>query len=168
MLFRSIGGIGFFFGPLLGSIIGVLLTVMLSEITKAWLLYLGLFFIVMVMYAPGGLASLIMMNIRLMRHRLFAPLIPALVKITFASLILFASLVVLIEMTYHWSLESAQGSLIKLFGSQIDTAQPFAWIFAGATFIFGIVLFMHSRPGFVDARDEANAEVERHIARGVV
>ena len=168
LLYTFIGGIGFFFGPLLGSIIGVLLTVMLSEITKAWLLYLGLFFIVMVMYAPGGLASLIMMNIRLMRHRLFAPLIPALVKITFASLILFASLVVLIEMTYHWSLESAQGSLIKLFGSQIDTAQPFAWIFAGAAFIFGIVLFMHSRPGFVDAWDEANAEVERHIARGVV
>ena len=168
LLYTFIGGIGFFFGPLLGSIIGVLLTVMLSEITKAWLLYLGLFFIVMVMYAPGGLASIIMMNIRLMRHRLFTPLIPALVKITFASLILFASLVVLIEMTYHWSLESAQGSLIKLFGSQIDTAQPFAWIFAGATFIFGIVLFMHSRPGFVDAWDEANAEVERHIARGVV
>ncbi len=99
LLYTFIGGIGFFFGPLLGSIIGVLLTVMLSEITKAWLLYLGLFFIVMVMYAPGGLASLIMMNIRLMRHRLFTPLIPALVKITFASLILFASLVVLIEMT---------------------------------------------------------------------
>jgi branched-chain amino acid transport system permease protein len=167
LLYTFIGGIGFFFGPLLGSIIGVLLTVMLSEITKAWLLYLGLFFIVMVMYAPGGLASLIMMNIRLIRHRLFAPLIPALVKITLASLILFASLVVLIEMTYHWSLESAQGSLIKLFGSQIDTAQPLAWILAGAAFIFGIVLFMFSRPGFMDAWDEANAEVERHIARGV-
>ena len=114
LLYTFIGGIGFFFGPLLGSIIGVLLTVMLSEITKAWLLYLGLFFIVMVMYAPGGLASLIMMNIRLMRHRLFTPLIPALVKITFASLILFASLVVLIEMTYHWSLEYKVWHLIKL------------------------------------------------------
>jgi branched-chain amino acid transport system permease protein len=67
LLFTFIGGIGFFFGPLLGAIIGVLLTVMLSEITKAWLLYLGLFFILMVMYAPGGLASIIMMNFRLIR-----------------------------------------------------------------------------------------------------
>jgi branched-chain amino acid transport system permease protein len=39
--------------------------VLLSEMTKAWLLYLGIFFLVMVMYAPGGLASLIMMNLRL-------------------------------------------------------------------------------------------------------
>jgi branched-chain amino acid transport system permease protein len=38
--------------------------VLLSELTKAWLLYLGLIFLFMVMYAPGGIASLIMMNLR--------------------------------------------------------------------------------------------------------
>jgi branched-chain amino acid transport system permease protein len=38
--------------------------VLLSEFTKAWLLYLGLIFLFMVMYAPGGIASLIMMNLR--------------------------------------------------------------------------------------------------------
>jgi branched-chain amino acid transport system permease protein len=38
--------------------------VLLSELTKAWLLYLGLVFLFMVMYAPGGIASLIMMNLR--------------------------------------------------------------------------------------------------------
>ena len=37
---------------------------LLSELTKAWLLYLGLVFLFMVMYAPGGIASLIMMNLR--------------------------------------------------------------------------------------------------------
>ena len=42
----------------------VLAFVLLSELTKAWLLYLGLVFMLMVMYAPGGIASLIMMNLR--------------------------------------------------------------------------------------------------------
>jgi branched-chain amino acid transport system permease protein len=42
----------------------VLALVLLSELTKAWLLYLGLIFLFMVMYAPGGIASLIMMNLR--------------------------------------------------------------------------------------------------------
>ena len=42
----------------------VLALVLLSELTKAWLLYLGLVFLLMVMYAPGGIASLIMMNLR--------------------------------------------------------------------------------------------------------
>jgi len=166
LLFTFIGGIGFFFGPLLGAVIGVLLTVMLSEVTKAWLLYLGIFFIMMVMYAPGGLASLIMMNFRLMMNRLFTPLIPLMIKITAASLILFLSLVALVEMTYHWSLESAQGSVVKLFGTQIDTAQPFAWIIPGLLFVLGAVLFIRSRPAYMDALDEANAEIERRIARG--
>jgi branched-chain amino acid transport system permease protein len=45
----------------------VLAFVLLSELTKAWLLYLGLIFLFMVMYAPGGIASLIMMNLRVAR-----------------------------------------------------------------------------------------------------
>ena len=164
LLFTFIGGIGFFFGPLLGAIIGVLLTVMLSEITKAWLLYLGLFFIVMVMYAPGGLASIIMMNFRLMVNRLFLPLLPSMLKVTSAGLLLFFSLMILIEMTYHLSLESAQGTTIKLFGAQIDTAQPIGWLIAAVAFIAGIILFIRSRAPFMDAWDEANAEIERRIA----
>ncbi|WP_151634665.1 branched-chain amino acid ABC transporter permease, partial [Noviherbaspirillum aerium] len=54
LLFTFIGGVGFFFGPMIGAIIGVFLTVMLSDFTKAWQLYLGVFFILIVMYAPGG------------------------------------------------------------------------------------------------------------------
>ncbi len=46
----------------------VVATVFLSEITKAWMLYLGLIFLFMVMYAPGGIASLIMMNLRLAKY----------------------------------------------------------------------------------------------------
>ena len=42
----------------------VLACTLLSELTQAWLLYLGLIFLFMVMYAPGGIASLIMMNLR--------------------------------------------------------------------------------------------------------
>src|SRR3954471_12158313 len=64
LLFTFLGGATFFFGPIIGAILMVLALVLLSEFTKAWLLYLGLIFLVMVMYAPGGIASLIMMNLR--------------------------------------------------------------------------------------------------------
>ncbi len=69
LLFTFIGGVGFFFGPMIGAVIGIFLTVMLSDYTKAWQLYLGIFFIVMVMYAPGGVASLLMLNVRLLKFR---------------------------------------------------------------------------------------------------
>src|SRR4029450_9831387 len=65
LLFVFLGGATFFFGPIIGAVLMVLALVLLSELTKAWLLYLGLVFLFMVMYAPGGVASLIMMNLRL-------------------------------------------------------------------------------------------------------
>ncbi|MEY3938103.1 MAG: hypothetical protein RL659_944, partial [Pseudomonadota bacterium] len=64
LLFTFLGGATFFFGPIIGGVLMVLAFVLLSELTKAWLLYLGLLFLFMVMYAPGGIASLIMMNLR--------------------------------------------------------------------------------------------------------
>ena len=104
------------------------------------------------------------MNFRLMVNRLFMPLLPSMLKVTSAGLLLFFSVVMLIEMTYHLSLESAQGTSIKLFGAQIDTAQPIGWLIAAVTFIAGIILFICSRTPFMDAWDEANAEIERRIA----
>ena len=38
----------------------------LSDLTKAWLLYLGLFFVMMVMFVPGGIASLLLMQVPLL------------------------------------------------------------------------------------------------------
>ena len=42
LLFTFLGGATFFFGPIIGAILMVLAFVLLSEFTKAWLLYLGL------------------------------------------------------------------------------------------------------------------------------
>ena len=64
LLFTFLGGATFFFGPIIGAVLLVLALVLLSELTQAWLLYLGLVFTFMVMFAPGGIASLIMMNLR--------------------------------------------------------------------------------------------------------
>ena len=65
LLFVFLGGATFFFGPIIGAVLMVIALVLLSELTQAWLLYLGLVFLFMVMYAPGGISSLIMMNLRL-------------------------------------------------------------------------------------------------------
>jgi branched-chain amino acid transport system permease protein len=41
LLFTFLGGATFFFGPIIGAVLMVLAFVLLSEFTKAWLLYLG-------------------------------------------------------------------------------------------------------------------------------
>ncbi len=50
-----IGGIGFFIGPAVGAIFVTLLSLGLSDLTSVWQLYFGLFFIAVVMFAPGAL-----------------------------------------------------------------------------------------------------------------
>lgn len=47
-----------FFGPILGAIVVVGMQSGISLFTSAWLLYLGVLFIAMVMFAPGGLLGL--------------------------------------------------------------------------------------------------------------
>ena len=165
LLFAFIGGIGFFFGPMLGAIIGVFLTVMLSEFTKAWLLYLGLFFIVIVMYAPGGLASLIMMNLRLISAGLFGRVLPSLLRVTIAVLVALLGLIALVEMIYHLSLESAQGPLMQLFGLSVDTGQSLAWLASSGLLIVGGGVFLWARHPLVEAWGDAHAEIDRR-ARG--
>ncbi|MBC8747802.1 branched-chain amino acid ABC transporter permease [Paraburkholderia sp. WC7.3b] len=52
-----IGGTATFFGPVAGAIVLTFFSVVVASVTRAWLFYLGLFFVVVVMAAPDGLAG---------------------------------------------------------------------------------------------------------------
>jgi branched-chain amino acid transport system permease protein len=166
LLFTFIGGIGFFFGPMLGAIVGVFLTVMLSEFTKAWQLYLGLFFILIVMYAPGGLASLIMMNIRVAVHGYFRRILPIGLSLLLACAIGLLGLVILIELLYHRTLESAMGMEMNLFGQVVDTAAPSAWLTGAALLLVGVSGFLLFKSRFMAVWDSVNADIDKSDARG--
>ncbi|MDE1183770.1 branched-chain amino acid ABC transporter permease [Paraburkholderia sp.] len=52
-----IGGTGAFFGPVAGAVALTFFSVAVASMTRAWLLYLGLFFVVIVVAAPDGMAG---------------------------------------------------------------------------------------------------------------
>ena len=58
LLLTFIGGTGHFAGPLVGSAFFIYLQDYLSEYTDRWPFFMGLVFIVMVMYVPGGVAGI--------------------------------------------------------------------------------------------------------------
>lgn len=165
LLFTFIGGVGFFFGPMIGAIIGVFLTVLLSDFTKAWQLYLGAFFIVMVMYAPGGIASLIMLNFRVAKFGKFKRIFPSLAAVCTMALIMSFGIILFIEMLYHLTLESANGTEITLFGFVIDTAASAGWLVAATLFIVGVLGFLPTKKAFQQAWGETNAEIEELIRK---
>jgi MFS family permease len=62
-----IGGVGFFIGPIVGAIFVTYVLLALSDFTAVWQLYFGLFFIAVVMFAPGGITGLLMKHRPLVR-----------------------------------------------------------------------------------------------------
>ncbi|AFT86613.1 branched-chain amino acid ABC transporter permease [Paraburkholderia phenoliruptrix] len=54
-----IGGTGAFFGPVAGAVVLTFFSVAVASVTRAWLFYLGLLFIVIVVTSPDGLAGFV-------------------------------------------------------------------------------------------------------------
>lgn len=165
LLFTFLGGATFFFGPIIGAVLLVFASVLLSELSKAWLLYLGLVFLFMVMFAPGGVASLIMMNLRVAlfgRFRRFWLLYLGL----FATAAVFVSgAAALVEMIYHMQLNAALGPVVRFFGVELNTGAPASWSVATALLVVGLALFEIARRRFVVLWGRTQEEIEAEIKR---
>ncbi len=165
LLFTFLGGATFFFGPIIGAVLMVLAGVLLSELTKAWLLYLGLVFLFMVMYAPGGIASLIMMNLRVARFGRLRELLPSYAALTAAVLVILVGSATLIEMVYHLQLNDSGNSRLDLLGLGLDTAQPLHWLGALAVIAVGGVVFEMLRRRFAQRWGAIQADIESALQR---
>jgi branched-chain amino acid transport system permease protein len=159
LLFVFIGGAGFFFGPLLGAVVGIFFSVLLSDFTPAWQLYLGLFFILLVRFAPAGLASLIMMMLRVTLMGYLPRIGNALLMVMAASLLGALGLLMGIEMLYHLTLESANGSVMRLFGSEVDTSMAGPWLVAAALTLTGMLAYRKVQPGYYAQWNEIHADI---------
>ena len=165
LFFTFLGGATFFFGPILGGVMMVLAFVVFSEVTKAWQLYLGVLFLVMVMFAPGGLASLVMINLRVAHFGKFGRLVPAYLALAASGVLALAGFVALVEMIYHLQLDAAQGSTLRFFGLTLDTAHAASWLGAFAALAVGAALFERARRAFVPRWAQVHAEIEEALQR---
>ncbi len=163
LLAAFIGGVAFFFGPILGAVVFTLFAVALSEFTKAWQLYLGVFFVLLVMYAPGGLSSLVLMNLRVLKFRKFKRLADPYVGVILSALALTLGCVMLIEMIYHHTLDVALGPRIRLFGFPVYTDRAESWAFAVSVLVGGALAFEYARRRFRSVWDEIQVEIEDWI-----
>ncbi len=163
LLAAFIGGVSFFFGPILGAVVFTFFAVALSEFTKAWQLYLGVFFVLLVMFAPGGLASLLLMNLRVMKFGKFRRLRDPYVGVLLTALAAALGAVLLIELTYHVTLDTGAGPVVRLFGIPMDTATPAPWVFAATLLLMGAVAFEYYRRRFSSQWDEIQVEIEDWI-----
>jgi branched-chain amino acid transport system permease protein len=159
LLFTFLGGATFFFGPIIGAILMVLVFVLFSEFTKAWPLYLGLVFMLMVMYAPGGIASLVMMNLRVASFGKFGRLLRWYAALTVTGLIALVGASALIEMVYHLQLNASLGPTLRFLGIELNAQAPGTWIGAALFAALGFSAFEFVRRRFALRWGEIQGEI---------
>ena len=165
LLFTFLGGATVFFGPIIGAVLMVLAFVLLSEFTKAWLLYLGLIFLFMVMFAPGGVAGLILINVRVIKFGKFGRLVLPYVGLLLTGALMVFGAAALIEMIYHIQLNMGMGSELHFFGLTLDVASTASWAGALAALLVGGGLFEIARRRFARQWSDVQTEIADEISR---
>jgi len=165
LLFTFLGGATFFFGPILGAILMVIAFVLLSEFTKAWLLYLGLVFLFMVIYAPGGFASLLMMNLRVAAFGKLRQVAMSYLALFVTGLLMLIGAGAMIEMVYHLQLNDAMGETLKFLGVTLNAKGVDSWAGSALVLLTGLVLFEVTRRHFVHEWGLIQTDIEKEIKR---
>nr|WP_245413606.1 branched-chain amino acid ABC transporter permease [Mangrovicella endophytica] len=132
-----VGGSTVFFGPVFGAAAFTLFAFLVSDLTRSWVFYQGLIFVLVMLYAPTGIGGVIAYHARHRRQldwsRLAGPYALALV----GGLLVAAGVVYLTETVavlfgegYAVRMRDAGGSLPRydLFGVSWDPAGILTWL----------------------------------------
>jgi branched-chain amino acid transport system permease protein len=146
LLATFIGGSGHFFGPVIGAVLVNFLQVMLSDVTDVWQLYFGLLFIAMVLFAPQGIAGLLMMHRPLWRRGGLPKVIAAYAIALPPALVMLTGAALMIEMTYRLAVKAADGPNMMFLTVPLAADHVLPWLTAAACAAGGFALFRLTWP----------------------
>ena len=156
LLVTFLGGVGFFIGPIIGAVVFTLLQTVLSLYTEIWALYVGLLFVLTVMFFPGGLAGVLAMHVRpwqLGKARLLVA--PYAQMFLPAVLFVFSSAAVL-EILFHGRHAAVGEEEMTLFGITLNTHSAWPLLIALAIAVGSFLVMRRLAPSLRAAWDEAN------------
>jgi branched-chain amino acid transport system permease protein len=166
LLMAYIGGTTVFGGPILGAVIITLLQSGVSLMSNSWLVYVGVLFISMVIFAPGGITGIIFAHASIQRagwlHRLTVPYLRLIVP----GLALVFGFIGLVELTSFLTIGAAQGKTLVLFGNKIDVHATTPWLIAAVSLIAGGIWLRFEARAFGQVWDGLMGELKP--ARSVV
>ena len=161
LLMAYIGGVGYFIGPIIGAILLTLLQTVLSNHTEIWRLYLGILFLLTVMYVPSGLTGLVMMHGPAYQAGRLGQLASPYAKSLLPLLALLAGAIGLLEMAHHLNASGTAEAVWKLFGWEIALGSVWPWMIAAVLFLLGFYSIRRCLPEVHEAWDQANAPEPR-------
>lgn len=165
LLFTFLGGVGFFFGPIIGSVLLVFALVVLSEFTKAWQLYVGIIFLIMVVFAPGGFSALIMLNLRRVRYGEWRKMRWPYVGMFVTGFIALWGFAAVVEMAYQIQVAAGSGTALTVARVPLDSSSAASWSLAVAVLIAGGIAFEVWRRKFQRVWNEGEERIAEAIKK---
>lgn len=144
-----VGGIGIFCGPVIGAVLVTVIQITVAGVTKAWPFYFGLFFLSIVLYAPGGIAAVIALHEKVWEAGLLRRLIPAYLRVGPPLLLLLLGVVGLVEMGY--ALRTTGADELRLAGFVVPVATIGPWLVTLGTTTLGLLLLRCAWHSLLDA-----------------
>jgi branched-chain amino acid transport system permease protein len=141
-----IGGAGTFFGPALGAAVMTFFARVTSDLTRSWLLYQGMIFVLVMLFVPEGIGGLLSTHARRLRATAVRHLaLPYLVCLV-AGLLVALGVVFVVESVHvvmsdaYAVLRRAHGGALvpyPLFGRAFDPRSPWTWALPAISIVAG-------------------------------
>lgn len=138
LLMAYIGGTASFGGPILGAVLITLLQSGVSLLSNSWLVYVGVLFITMVIFAPNGIMGLLMAHGPIARAGQLGRLTVPYIRVLIPGILMVLGFVGLVELTSFLTIGAAQGKSLVLFGRKIDVHATLPWLLAAASLLVGL------------------------------
>ena len=161
ILMAFVGGIGSFYGPMIGAALVTVLQVAVASVTPAWPFYFGLVFLVIVLYAPGGIASILVQHKAVWQAGLLRRLMPAYLIAAMPTTALVLGIVAVVEMAYARGPERGDARL-HLLGVPLDGQSGVSWFLAAAAIAAGFLLLRLAWKVVAKRWDVVHAALQAH------
>lgn len=148
LLGAYIGGIGYFVGPMVGATLVTYLESSLSAYTSAWVLYFGLLFIGIVLFAPQGIVGVVHQQWMGFRGGAWKGNGHIRLYLLTTGLVGIIGLICLIELSYHYFRSwdpSMPFTWMGIENTVATNAMPWVVSFAIIAIGFGLMIF-HGKP----------------------
>ena len=128
LLVAFLGGVGYFIGPIIGSVIFTLLQTVLSLYTEIWQLYLGALFLLCVMYFPTGLAGLLAMHHRAYSLGKLKVLVVPYLKMFVLGGVTLLGIAAVLEIGYHARSAAEGEEMMTLYWMHFNSHGVLPWV----------------------------------------
>lgn len=154
VLHTFVGGSTVFLGPVVGACVLTLFAFLVSDATRSWLLYQGLIFVLVMLYAPLGIGGLIQAHIRHWSRLRWPEMAPAYALAGTVGVCLAGAVIFLVEafqIVFSPAYAAARRRLdgawppFDLFGFQWQVFSPLTWALPALLAAAGLVLLPQAR-----------------------